>query len=252
MFREPVGWTLSRMTPACSVSFATVQLPKCSSRVTSTRCCFVQYSRISRSFACTDPLAPHTQHHGPSSAASRPHERSIIWSRKRRTPTSYAASGSRLRLIDHGMAVAQGGFDLFGRKFRIPAQHLFHGARLGELIQNHRDRNPGASNDRLPIADAGIDSNLVIHCLTPDGILKYTSIVLDPWVGGKPGWHIGCAESSETQKSRPKRSRKDEKRRSPPGGSGPFLVFFRVSLTSFGSCGLVAAEGRAGVPSAPG
>jgi len=94
MFREPVGWTLSRMTPACTVNFATVQSPKCSSKVTRTRSCVIQYSRISRSSARAMPTCAAHSTSWPVFRKTFATQRSIIWSRKRRMGISQAASGS--------------------------------------------------------------------------------------------------------------------------------------------------------------
>ncbi len=65
--------------------------------------------------------------------------------------------------IDHRVALSQGGRDRFATQFRVFDQHRIDRARLGQLIEDHGYRYPGAGYDRFAVAASRIDLDLAVH-----------------------------------------------------------------------------------------
>lgn len=59
----------------------------------------------------------------------------------------------------------QAGQHILPRKCGVLLQHIFNGIARRQKLQYRAQRNPGASNNRLPIADVGINKN-AIHLRT--------------------------------------------------------------------------------------
>jgi len=74
-------------------------------------------------------------------------------------------------VVDHRMAVAECRGNLVAGEFRILTLDIGQAAPAGELVEDNGYRDSGARNDRLAVADARIDFDLV-HFKVPDDHLQ--------------------------------------------------------------------------------